>query len=195
MFCQECGAEIRQVARFCNKCGVEVKQRFGGEAAAPKRETPPRHQAEPPTDERSASAERAWPRVENTLVMPVVSKPIPPEPPVVKPEPSRRPPRDPNGERPTLFEPSTPKPAVSQSAPVSRDETPSSETPRREETPRTSKPPSSNAALRGEFARKPFFTQVAPAVTNRQHSRLMLILLILLPIVIAVALLAYRAAK
>src|SRR5205823_817445 len=79
MFCQECGAEIRQSARFCNKCGAEVKQRFGGNKPAPKREVPPSNQGQSQADENSSSAERAWPRAEQALIMPAVSKPIPAE--------------------------------------------------------------------------------------------------------------------
>ncbi len=30
MFCQECGRQLRETARFCNQCGATVKQRFSG---------------------------------------------------------------------------------------------------------------------------------------------------------------------
>jgi hypothetical protein len=49
--------------------------------------------------------------------------------------------------------------------------------------------------LRRESAHKPFFTQVMPAASNRQHHRLVLFTALLLLAFIGVLVLAYVAAK
>jgi hypothetical protein len=49
--------------------------------------------------------------------------------------------------------------------------------------------------MRRESANKPFFTQFIPAVSNRQHNRLVVTIPVLLIVVILVFVLAYIAAK
>jgi hypothetical protein len=191
MFCQECGTEIRQRARFCNKCGMEVKQRFSGDTPVPKPETPPpSNHGAPQASERVTPVEHPWPHVEHTLVMPLVSKPTPAELPPPNQAPRRRAPGEIRPEPPTVVEPPTPTPAVSEVAPISRDEIP-----RLDDTPLAPTPRPVIATLRSESARKPFFTQVVPATSNRQHRRLVLIVPLLVVILILVFALAYHAAK
>jgi hypothetical protein len=193
MFCQECGKEIRQNARFCNKCGAEVKQRFGGSTPVPKPEMPPPVNQSAPSEKSSSVEKNVWPSVEHTLIMPTISKPLPSETKSANQE-RRRTPSEIKAERPTLFEPPAPKPAVAEPAPVSHSTNPD-EAPRIEETPRASKPRPATEALRRDSARKPFFTEVMPAVSNRQHSRLVLVVPLLVLILFLVLALAYHAAK
>jgi hypothetical protein len=182
MFCQECGRQMRDSARFCNKCGTPVRQRFGGFWPPPETETAAPQGSQPPQVSDKPPPKNSWPRVEDTLVMPMVGKPAA-EPESADQEPAPRAPRKDRNERATLFEPPPPK-APKAPAPEAPDENPPTASRR---------PPTS--ALQRDAARKPFFTQVAPALSNRQHSRLVLIVPVLVLIFIGVLVLAYIAAK
>src|SRR5438128_1792947 len=109
MFCQECGREIRQSARFCNKCGAEVKQRFPASGPPAKRNSSPetgRLASRP--DLNPPPAAKPWSPVEETLIMPIVSKSRLEDSQVDNAEAGRRAPSSAQPERPTIFEP--PKP-------------------------------------------------------------------------------------
>jgi hypothetical protein len=118
--------------------------------------------------------------------MPAVGKPA------AEPRVARRPEEEaassgPRVERPTIFEPPAPKPAV----PPHESQTQSPRT----APPRAAASHPSTETMRRESANKPFFTQFIPAVSNRQHSRLVVTIPILLIVVILVFVLAYIAAK
>ena len=180
MYCQQCGAQLRQTARFCNKCGVKVRQRFSGVEPPPRSESAPEAGKLPALAGSDQPAPQAWAPIEQTLIMPVVGQPMlgaPPSEPPGEPE-EKRLAAAAQAERPTVFEPPAPAPpkAHAEASPPA---------PRRWST----------AAWRRDAARKPVFTQVMPAASNRQHNRLMIVVPFLLLIFIGVLVLAYVAAK
>src|SRR5262245_22304481 len=110
MFCQECGREIRQSARFCNKCGAEVKQRFPEPRPPAKRDPSPDPGLVAPRPELNPPPPKPWLPVEETLIMPIISKSALDDPRVDNAETGRRAPSSAPPERPTVFEPPTPAP-------------------------------------------------------------------------------------
>jgi hypothetical protein len=109
------------------------------------------------------------------MVIPIVKVTAPPEVPQ-KSEPDAE--RFEKDERYTIFEPPSPRPPVIVS-----------NAPARVNRQRASLSGS------GGLAPKPFFTQVLPSTTNRQHHRLVLFAALLLLVFIGVLVLAYIANK
>jgi len=184
MYCQQCGREIRQSARFCNKCGAEVKERFP-ESKPPARSesSPDTGSLTPPVSFKKPAPQQSWLPVEETLIMPIVGKPGLDDPRAGKTEAERPASGGTQAERRTIFESSAPKPAPPPKP--KGDGAPS----------RPQAPPQGKKSSPRDFARKPVFTEFMPAASNRQHDRLLIVIPILVLIFIGVIVLAYIANK
>lgn len=205
MFCQQCGRKIRASAKFCNGCGNRVKQRFGegvapasaSSATVPPPVAPPppprRTPADRPADsasrrksegaKKSAFAENSWPGAEEVTVIPVVALPRPAQ--AVQTPPTVHQPAPTQEFIPVKHgEPTDPLGAHSALATGSHQAV---------ETGEINEALAEKARREEEY--KPFFTQIGPAVTNRQHNRVVMVVPLLLIVSLLLFLFAYIASK
>ncbi|HZS08278.1 MAG TPA: zinc ribbon domain-containing protein [Blastocatellia bacterium] len=176
MFCQECGKQIRDTARFCNGCGSLVRQRFN--AAPPPPAPQPveeKRAASPRPDDFSTTVEIRDPSGDHTAVVPVV------------PGESVR--ARNRAEQRTLFEPS--------SAEASRTRPPQPALRHDHSGVEASKnlPPRKAAVAARDGNSKAFFTRAFPATVNPRHNHLVIVTSLLLLGFVLLLLLFYFAAK
>ncbi|MFN0124236.1 MAG: zinc ribbon domain-containing protein [Blastocatellia bacterium] len=177
MFCQECGAQLRDSARFCNQCGHIIRQRFAdsqpsGSAAGrnPRRaETLPA----PPEDDG-----QTWSQWDEILEDDMATRP--------RMRPVQK----------VVFEPPPPAQA---SAPVIPSVNPpveyQAQTMSAVRKKQPERPPDYRRRATLDPVEPEFFTGTMPATSNPRHDRLLMATGIMLLVSLALMILLYIAGK